>query len=163
MTAAPGSRLPFFWLTVCYHSFWLLVPNDVGMMIAAFLLTFSFLLIMTLDGSGPEEQHLYVPKMFRPLKDMWIKSMFKTIKGCAEPLFNKIIEINVRCRHRTQGHQSAGPQRRRRKKFPRDQLYHDPIPVMTTTWVNVTSDTPSGHQLDSNSRALMLHCNQDLP
>ena len=125
-------------------------------MIAAFLSTFSILLIIMLDGSSPEERQPYVPKRFIPPKDMWIKLMVKTIRGCAEPLFNTITEIKVRCRHRTQGHRSAGPRRHRQKKVPRDRLYLDPIPVMTTTWANGPSDTPSGRQFDSDSRALML-------
>ena len=62
----------------------------------------------------------------------------------------------MRRRHRTQGHRSAGPRRRRHKKVPQDLLHHDPIPVMTTTWANGTSDTPPGCQFDSDSRALML-------
>ena len=128
----------------------------MGMTIAAFLLTFSILLIIMLDSSGPAEQQPHVPKSFRPPKDMCIKSMLKTIRCCAEPLFDTITEIKVRRRTRTQCHRSAGPRRRRHKKVPRDRLYHDPTPVMTTTWVNGPSDTPSGRQFDSDSRSLML-------
>ena len=108
------------------------------------------------DGSGPAEQQPYVPKRFRPPKDTWIKSMLKTIRCCVEPMFNTISEIKVRRRHRTRGHRSARPRRRRHKKVPWDRLYHDPTPVMTTTWTNGPSDTLSGRQFDSDSRALML-------
>ena len=126
------------------------------MTIATFFLTFSILLIITLDGTGPEEKQPYVPKRLRPHKSMWIKSMIKILMGCAEPLVATITKIKVCRRRRIQGTRRMGPRRLRYKKVPRDLSSRISIPVMTTIWTNRTSDIPPGRQFNSDSQALML-------
>ena len=146
---------PWFWLTVCYHPLWLLIPNNVMMMISAFFLTFSVLALITLDCTGPAEKPPYVPKRLRPHKSTWIKSMIKRVGACAEPLVTTITRLKV---HRWQQRQSprrAGPRRRQYMKVPQDHLLHDSIPVMTTTWEDNVSK-PLGKQFDSNSSTLMI-------
>ena len=131
---------------MCYHPLWLFIPNDVVMTIAAFLLTFSILLLITLDDYGSKEKQPYVPKRVRPPKNMWIKSMLKPMCLCAEFFCNKIANMRVRRKYRSQGPRIAGPRRRWYKKVPRDRLLHDSIPVMTTTWEDNVSKTPLGRQ-----------------
>ena len=144
-------------MTVCYHPFWLLLfPDDVLTTIAAFLLTFTILIIVMLECAGPEEKQPYVPKRFRPPKNSWIKSALKTMIRSTEPLYKVINTMKVRRKYHPRGLRSAGPRRRWSRKVPRERLYHNSIPAMTTTWANSVSKTPPGRQLDSDSRALML-------
>ena len=150
-----GQGFPWFWLTVCYHPFWLLIPNDVGMTITAFLLTFNILFILMLKCVGPEEKHPYVPKRLQPPKILWTKSMLKAMACCKAPLIKTLTNMKVCRRYRPLGHRSAGHRSNRHKKCSRD--YYLPIPIMTTTWANDTFKTPPGSkQFDSDSRALML-------
>ena len=116
------------------------------MTIATFFLSFSVLLIITLDGTGPEEKQSYVPKRLRPHKSTWIKSMITFLLGCAEPLVATITNIKVRRRCHIQGTRRMGPRRCRYKKVPRDRSAQKSIPVMTTTWTNWTHDIPPGRQ-----------------
>ena len=125
-------------------------------MIAAFILTFNILLIITFDCAGPEEKDPYVLKRLQPPKNMWIKSMLKAMSTCAESLFKTLTKMQVHRRYQPQGHQSAGPRVCGPKKVPWDLLSQDSIPVMTTTWANGTFKTLPGRQFDSDSRALML-------
>ena len=104
-----GQGFPWFWLTVCYHPFGLLFPSDVGMTIAAFLLTFIILLIITLECAGPEEKHPYVPKRLRPPQNMSFKLMLKAMDCCVAPLFKTLTNMKVRRRYRPQGHRSTRP------------------------------------------------------
>ena len=126
------------------------------MTIKAFLLTFSVLLVITLDGYGSEEKHPYVPKRFRPPKNVRIKSMLKPMCLCADLFFNKIANMRVRRKYCSQGPRVAGPRRRWYKKVLWDRLLHDSIPVMTTTWEDSVSKTPSGRQFYSDSRTLVI-------
>ena len=126
--------------------------------IAAFILTLSIILIITIDGTHTQEKPPYVPKRLRPPKVLWIKSMIKMIQARSAPLFNTITNLkgHRHIRHRTQGTWRAGPRCHWYKKVPRDPSPRKSIPVMTTTWTNGTTDIPPGRQFDSDSQALML-------
>ena len=147
---------PFFWLTICYHPFWLLIPNDVVMTIAAFLLTFSIMILITLDGDSNGVKQPYVPKRYRPPKYLWIKSMLKPMRLYADFVTYKIANMKVRRKYHSQGPRIAGPRRCCYKKVPRDRLLHDSIPIMTRAWEDNVSKTPLGRQFDSDSRTLMI-------
>ena len=82
--------------------------------------------------------------------------MLKPMCLCAEFFCNKIANMRVRRKYRSQGPRIAGPRRRWYKKVPRDRLLHDSIPVMTTTWEDNVSKTPLGRQFDSDSHTLMI-------
>ena len=125
------------------------------MTISAFFLTFSVIVLITLDCTRPEEKPSYVPKRLRPHKSTWIKSMIKRLRACAAPLVTAIMRLKVRRRLRRHRSQRAGPRRRRYMKVPRDHMLHDSIPVMTTTWEDNVSK-PLGKQFDSDSRTLMI-------
>ena len=125
------------------------------MTISAFFLTFSVIVLITIDCTRPEDKPSYVPKRLRPHKSTWIKSMIKRVRACAEPLVTAIMRLKVRRRQRRHRSQRAGPRRRRYMKVPRDHILHDSIPVMTTTWEDNVSKT-LGKQFDSDSRTLMI-------
>ena len=125
------------------------------MTISAFFLTFSVIVLITLDCTRPEEKPSYVPKRLRPHKSTWIKSMIKRLRACAAPLVTAIMRLKIRRRQRRHRSQRAGPRRRRYMKVPRDHILHDSIPVMTTTWEDNVSK-PLGKQFDSDSRTLMI-------
>ena len=82
--------------------------------------------------------------------------MLKPMCLCVDLFFNKIANMRVRRKYCSQGPRVAGPRRRWYKKVLRDCLLHDSIPVMTTTWEDSVSKTPSGRQFDSDSRTLMI-------
>ena len=128
--------------------------------IAAFILTFSIILIITIEDTHLQEKQQYVPKRLRPHKSMWVKSMIKLLMGCAEPLVSTINKLKVRQRRHTRGARRVGPRRFKYKtvppppQVPRDLSSPKSIPVMTTTWSNGTSDIPPGRQFDSDSKHL---------
>ena len=126
------------------------------MTIAAFLLTFSVMILITLDGDDNGEKQPYVPKRLRPPKYLWIKSMLKPMCLCADFVTYKIANMKVRRKYHPQGPRITGLRRRWYKKVPRDRLLHDSIPVMTTTWEDNVSKTPLGRLFDSDSRTLMI-------
>ena len=128
--------------------------------IAAFILTFSIILSITIEDTHLQEKQPYVPKRLRPHKSTWIKSMIKLLMGCAEPLVSTINKLKVCRRRHTRGARRVGPRHFKYKtvppQVPRDLSSPKSIPVMTTTWSNGTSDIPPGRQFDSDSQALML-------
>ena len=128
--------------------------------IAAFILTFSIILSITIEDTHLQEKQPYVPKRLRPHKSMWIKSMIKLLMGYPEPLVSTINKLKVRRRRHTRGARRVGPRRFKYKtvppQVPRDLSSPKSIPVMTTTWSNRTSDIPPSRQFDSDSQALML-------
>ena len=116
MRQNPG--YPWFWLTVCYHPFWMVTPSDVVMTIAAFLMTFSALLLIIYEAYGPKEKLPYVPKRARPPKSIWIKSMLKPLHISANFVASMITNLKVRRQSRSQGPRAAGPRRQKKQNSP---------------------------------------------
>ena len=133
------------------------------MTIAAFILTFSIILSITIEDTHLQEKQPYVPKRLRPHKSMWIKSMINLLMGCAEPLVSTINKLKVRRRRHTRGARRVGSRRFKYKtvppQVPRDLSSPKSIPVMTTTWSNWTSDSCCAGTIASGTYHLIASSN----
>ena len=146
--------LTWFWLAITRNFLWLLLPDNVGMSIAAFFLMSGLIFILILDCIDAGEPHPYVPKTRQPHKSLGIKTLCKAMNWCTSIMTNVINNMKVRHKYQPPGHCYFG-HRYRCKKY-RCGL-HTALTSMTTTWANEWSKSPSlGRQFDSDLQALML-------
>ena len=95
MTAAPVSS-PYLVLAAIMHDLlWLLFPDNVGLLIAAFFLTAGLILVIVIECVDAGEPHLYIPKRRRPPKSLWIKLMLKTMSWCTATLVKVTNNIKI--------------------------------------------------------------------
>ena len=147
--------LSWLWLAITNNFLWLVLPEDVGMSLAAFCLTTVLVFTLILESSDSGGATPYMPKKQRPPKSLWMKSLIKAMNWCTSAMTKIINNLRVRCRYRPQHHHTCGHCHQQKK--PR----HAPFTTttcMTSTWPSgwTTIQAPN-KQFDSDSQTLMLN------
>ena len=143
--------LTWFWLAITQNIVWWLLPDDVGLMLAAIFMVSGLIIYLILEGIAPQEQQSYIPK-----KRCWRKSrlfipILTALNQCATTLTKSISNMKVRCQYHLPRLRYFGHRHKRKKgKF----LFYTTLTGMTTTWTK--NQTASSGMFDSDSQVLML-------
>ena len=154
MAAALESSSCLVLVAITRNLLWLLLPDNMGMSIAAFFLTSGLIFALVINCVDTWEPQPYVPKRRHPSKGLWIKYFLKALNRCLPTLMKLIKNMKVSRKYRLPGHRYYGHHYRCKKI---QHGLHAAMTGMTTTWANEWTKTPSlGKQFNSDLQALML-------
>ena len=79
--------------------FWWLLPDDVGLTLAAIFMVSGLLMSLIFDGVAPKEQPAYVPKKRRRCKSCLSIALLGALDQCATTLTERINNMKVQRRY----------------------------------------------------------------
>ena len=88
-----NQALSWLWLAISNSLLWLVLPEDVGMSLAAFCLTTVLVFILILESYTQGGPKPYMLKKHRPPKSLRIKSLLKALNWCTMATMKIIINI----------------------------------------------------------------------
>ena len=143
--------LAWFWLAIIHHFLWWLLPEEVGLALAAISLAAGFIAYLLLDVFAPQEPLPYVPKKRCKHAYHFAFPILHAMNLCATSVMTRISNMKDQRHNRPPGLRYSGHRHRRKKGKP---ILNATITGMTTTWSG--EQTPSLGMFDSDLQALML-------
>ena len=142
----------WFWLAVTSnHLWWMILPGDVGLLVAALMIVSGIITCLIFDSLLPREPPTFIPKRHRQHNGPVITTIFKFINDGITSLTKGINKLKVQRRRRPPGLYTYSFRPRRKKYEARLQAS---LTGMTTTWAQDNNASPG--MFDSDSQALML-------
>ena len=138
-------------MAIIRNILWWLLPDNVGLSLAAIYTVSGLIIYLILDGMAPQEQQPYVPKKQHSCKSRLFITLLNTLNQCATTLTKSISNIKVRRQYHLLRLRYSG---RRPKCKKGKYVLNTTLTGMTTTWTN-DQTAPSG-TFDSDSQVLML-------
>ena len=92
--------LAWFWLAIIHHFLWWVLPEEVGLALAAISLMAGFIAYLLLDAFAPQELLVYVPKKRHKHAYRFTFPILRTINLCATLLMTWIGNMKTQRHYR---------------------------------------------------------------
>ena len=131
-----------------------MIPQDLGLALAAFCLIAAIILLILIEAYAPEVPKPYIPKKRRPPKSLWVRAVFKILNSFTDGLTKMIMNIGVCRQYRPQKPRTCTKWTRQKRQR---HVSFAQATSMTSTWSRQWSAPRArAKQFDSDSQALML-------
>ena len=105
----------WFWLAVIQNILSWLLPDDVGLSLAAIFTVSGLIIYLILDGMAPQEQQPYVPKKRRRHKSRLFITLLNVLNQCTTTLMKSISNMKVRRQYHPPRLRYSGHKRKKGK------------------------------------------------
>ena len=115
----------WFWLAVTSnHLWWMILPGDVGLLVAALMIVLGIITCLIFDSLLPRESPTYIPKRHRQHHGPGSTTIFKFINDGITFITKGINKLKVQRRRRPPGlyNYSFRPRRKKYKARPQASL-----------------------------------------